>query len=623
MADFVAAEFLHTDFLTDEDGDPIYHIDSGSAGFTGLVAVVDGRVFETGDGLRWSPTVMIGALDVSARLSGRITITAAEDSARLATLDVMPLSAAELECYDSAPLTIDITIFTAAGSATMRRFTGRVEAVDPFDPVARLARITGRDGWQERPAACTTAAAVEALLGGLAQPCANIVKWEDNGGTAYFTALLQTMCGATAIDSNGIWRAIPWEIGSPAATFDTDDIYDESVRLRRPSRKSVQKEISATLSHHFHRLHASAITVSWVAPERVDNVVYGLPLVTKSMVIDAIGQLAGDGWLPIAEPKITGPLPGTYMVNIAGHAVPYIVSLEAARVLCQSVEVMLYRRWYQQATAKYTVTIDMGGLSERDDTVNVSIASEFDASAWESPPTATSAPSVYSENGPETPSVPAGYAALRGPFPPIGGALDHLDSADMSLAIEHVVALAVRRAAAGKRQQTVLFERPIDPRWEIGDVLGVDGYGISGVGQVIAFEDTLDIDSGEAVSALTLACPDGTPGNVGKTQYAAVATLPPPEVNNNFAFTPAKTHIGAIWGMDPPLSEIGQRNLNGFLCNALPTSANYSQSAPHYETQWRIVAPEIPAAVRDPLEIDVQIAADVSFSGSSVMVEIA
>ena len=82
---------------------------------------------------------------------------------------------------------------------------------------------------------------------------------------------------------------------------------------------------------------------------------------------------------------------------------------------------------------------------------------------------------------------------------------------------------AVRKAAQGKRRQTVRFARPLDPRWEIGSVLAVSAYGVAATGQVVEFDESLDHDSGLVESTYRLACPAGSGTTTG---YTASVTPP-------------------------------------------------------------------------------------------------
>lgn len=598
---------------------------SGEAGFPAVVSVVDPLVFDSDAGrIEWYSTVIIGGVDVSARLSGVLRISGAEDSARVASLFVTPASKAEFDAYDSAPITIDYTLFLPGQQATYRRFTGVVEVVD-LDHDNRLASLTCRDGYQERIKACTTAAEVEALLGDSATPCSRIVEWDDADPdpVQYFNALRQTACASLAIDSSGVWQVTPWTIGAPAATFTAADVFDGSVKLKRPSRADVPAAIVARLKHRFYRLHDAAVSMSWEAVDMLRYVVDLLPTAQKSMVMAALEGCAG--WVIKGTPNLVSPVPGIYRVGPSLLVDSfYSISPTEAELTCQSFTATLVRRWYQQVEVTYEVSIDMGGASDRDESISASIESEFDAGAWESTPSTESSNGIYRDNAPpddEDATPKTGYEGLPQPWPGTNTALDYfgdIDADELNRAGRYVVARALRVAADGKRRQQVLFERPLDPRWEIGVVLGINARGLSGAGQMVSFDDVLDHDSGEVVSAFSLACPAGTGAVDGVTAFAATLAHPENDIVHGFYLAaPLSNHIGAA--AETPIRP-NEDTLLGFLCNVAPTSENYDPAKPVYEPQFRIVMPEIPAQNRDPVELTMPIAASIQIGGNGVEV---
>ena len=481
--------------------------------------------------------------------------------------------------------------------------------------MTRVAQLACRDGWQERPLACTSAADVEALLGGLATPSAAVAPWSatEPDPAAYFGTLLDTVPGATAIDANGLWRVIPWSIGTPMATFTAADVFDESVRVLTAARADVPSAVKAALAVRYHRLHSAEVNLTWTAVANTYYVVDGLPTLPKSTVMAALEGVSG--WLIKGKPTIVEPLPGSFPVLVGGDTVNYIVSPEFARTTCHSFTATLYRRWYQEVEASYTITIPMGGASDRDESIRASIASTFDAGAWETTPSSESASSLYQANAPTVTTPPTGYEGLPAPFPPANGALEHLGDIalpDLQAAAQHVVARAVRKAASGKRKRRVIFERPLDPRWEIGAVLAVNACGVAATGQVSELEHTLDLDSGAASSTITLAAPDSAGAS---TTFSAAVSAPATSVTHTLVNPTLGTHVDASY--DTPAVPT-EDNLLGFLCNVVPTSSNYDASKPVYEPQFRLILPEIGATVRDPLAFELPITASVSIAGGSL-----
>lgn len=589
-------------------------VDTGAATAGLSISVVSQLVFSSSSGsISWAPLVVVGAVDVSARLSGSLKISAAEDSARVATLTLIPASAADLAGYEGQAVTIDVTLFRTGQTATYRLFTGSVERSE-FTLSERLVSLSCRDGWQERPAACASAAEVEALLGGLATASSRLLPWSDAkpDPAAYFSGLLETVPGATAIDSGGVWQVVPWEIGAPAATFPAGEVFDGSVDVTSAARADVPAAVRATLAVRSHRLHSAEVDVDWTAVHYSLHIYDGLPTLPKTMVLEALANISG--WHIKGTPAIVEPTPGSYGPTSGGAY--YVVSPEQAALICQSFTATIYRRWYQEVEVVHSVTIDLGGSSSRDDSINAAIASDFDASAWESAARAAEVSEIYAANDPHPPTVtPTGYEGLPAPWPPTNGALDHpgdITAPELQAAVSQVVARAMRRAASGQRRRRVTFSRPLDPRWEIGAVLAIDAGGVTATGQVSEIEHEMDIESGALASTFTLAVPAG---NGSVTGYTATAGAPGNTVSHALTAPDLGNWVGASYDTLPDPDE---DTVQGFLCNVDPRSDNYDDEAPAYVVQFRIVMPDIPAPLRDPLTIESPITATVTIAAGSL-----
>lgn len=595
------------------DADPV-PVETGTASAGLSISVVSPLVFSSASGsIRWLPTVVIGAVDVSARLTGAMKVSAAEDSARVASLTLIPASAADLDSYEGKSITIDVTLFRTGQTATYRLFTGVVER-SVFSVSERVVSVSCRDGWQERPAACASAAEVEALLGGLATTSSLLLPWSDAkpDPAAYFTGLLETLPGSTAIDSAGVWQVVPWSIGTASATFPAAEVFDGSVEVTTAARADVPAAVRATLAVRSHRLHSAEVAIDWTAVNYSRYIVDGLPVLPKSTVQAALDSITG--WLVKGAPVIVEPTPGTYGPITGAY---YIVTPEMARTVCESFTATLYRRWYQEVEVVYSVTIDMGGASSRDDSINAAVSSNFDASAWETTPSWASINAIYSANAPTPVVTPTGYEGLPEPWPPANGAVDHpgnITEPDLQAAAEQVVARAVRRAASGKRRRTVRFARPLDPRWEIGAVLAVNAAGVAATGQVSELEHDLDMDSGALASTFTLAVPDSSGST---TSSSASVTAPGNTVVHALTAPDLTNWVGASYDTLPDPDD---DTVQGFLCNVVPTSDNYDLTAPVYEPQFRIVMPEITATVRDPLTVETPITAAIAIAAGSLAI---
>jgi hypothetical protein len=488
-----------------------------------------------------------------------------------------------------------------------------------FSASSRIATLTCRDEYQDRIAASGSEAAVKSLTAGLETVSPEIVAWDRNKPDAagYFAGVLGTVPGATYIDGAGTWRVVPWNIGSPARTYTAGDMFDPGLSVETAQRAEMPRSVVATLTHRFPRLHNAELSLAWesVSVQRLSNL--GLAHPSKSMIRAALDGL-GD-WIVKGDANISSPTPGFYPIN--NNTAFYVINHNQARQMADGLDVTIYRRWYQTVDRQYRVTVDLGGLSERDELISHSVTSEFDTGEWESGRRSAPPLGIYRANAPAAPNdapVLTGYEALDGPWPPANSAMDYfadLSPSDIQQACRHAIAEATKKAAEWRRRQRVSFDRPADLRLEIGSVAGVNAYGVSAVGQVAEWSESYDLDSGGCVGSYTLAAPHCSGSATG---FTATVTIQPPSVVHSFAAPALENRTGGI--NDTPTEWADPDTMTGYLFTASPISDMYNDSRPRYEEQFRIVLPEIPASVRDPAIEEAPVAAEINLADSGLTI---
>lgn len=561
------------------------------------IAVANASVFDSSVGVvLWKLVVSIGGADVSAQLTGDVVIEAAEDAARLANVSLANVTAKQLVELDSSPVFIDVIVSGGGYVAPRRRFSGVVESVE-FSAADRLVKLSCRDGYQERIRACATPDDVRALCGHMDSVSDAITSWNDKepDPEGYFREMLGTVLGATIIDGNGLWQVLPWSIGSAEITYTAADMFDPGPTVRRPSRVDVPSAIVATLTHTFQRLHSVSIPLHWSGLGGLDYTERGINPPQQTMIMDALTGLAD--WHVVGKPEFTNFDPVSWPVRL-------------------SMTATLRRRWYQEVVRRYTVTIDMGGASERDASVARSISYDFDADRWESNPDQNSLLDVYAANPPGPPPPPVEVSP--GPYPPENGALDHFgfDHTTMHAAIRQVVAEATRQAAQGRRQQRVSFLRPADLRLDVGVIAAVDACGVRTLGQVQSWREIYSHDDGACIGEYVLACPDG---DGDATAFQVETDFVPPQVTHKLKWPELKNWIGAsarFYSYPADTNKIA-----GHLTNVIFGAGEYDDKRPRFVEQFRIVTPEIDADIRDPRNEDVAVVASVAIAGNGISIE--
>jgi len=579
-------------------------------------AAFDFRAFDVGPvspdvygarSIAWRAVVILGGVDVSDFLSGQLKVTGGESAARTAEFYVTPMSDAEVSALAGASVTIDYVIVGNGTTLTERRFTGSVADWD-FDPSSQLASIIARDAYQETINACATRDDVLALLGSAAVRCDAIADWSDAtpDPSAYFSQLAATAHGAYGINASGAWQFTPWVIGTPAAIFRDGDIFDESFTLVGSSKSDLPASISASLTARVNRLCAVDVPLVWAG---LDYLIVGRERGAWPSVQTVMSALEGlHGWHIKGVPTMTHPQSSYVITTMGGGTAAMIVA--QPEQICIGFAVTMHHRWYQTVDLTWTIDIPLGGMSDRDKSIADSITSEFDVGAWEDASSSTSSTGIYAVNPPpssaESSGETSGYEGLPVPHPGINRAILHFPDIGLTglqAAGEFVVAKAVRAAADGLRQRRIELLRPLDPRWDIGAVISGRVGGVYALGQITDIEDVLDHDSGDATTKFTVAVPDG---NASAQGWSAVLT-PPDDID---MVPPTSPILSNFVGADTETSTtITDDALLGFLSNTSGAVSQYSPTKPAYVPQFRIVMPEIPAPLRDPTTVAVDMAA--------------
>ncbi len=558
------------------------------------------RVFDYGGGqVEWQAIVMIREIDVSSRITGKMTIQRAENSAGIAEFNVVPRSVAELSAFDCADVFIEYLIRSKRSEdwSRIRRFHGKVEAVE-FDYDQRIAKIICRDGYLDRIKSCKSADEVAALVpNAFVDP--RITTWDaaNPDPVSYFDALASTVCGSAFISGSNVWNTTRWDRETDLLVFSGKDIFDATLSIRGADKRSIPASIRATLTCRVKRLHCAEVPLRWEAFGYDRFLLDGLSYPNKATILSVLA--GASGWYVKNEAEIVGPEPGVHFVINNGNSTPFVFSEEVAKATAIGLSVTMYHRWYQEIDMRYVVDIPLGGGSDRDDTVSISIASDWDAGGWESAPDAKSNIGIYLRGGPAVVEVKTGYEGLPAPYPPANSAIDYAPDIDLSSSLAVLCARALRAGVSGLRKRQFSFEKPIDPRIEIGCGVALTKGQFYGRGRVVSFIDVLDHDNGSASTRVDVSCPQGRPQQPNDFSVPSVDDLDP--ISHVWPSPTLGNFIGG--SVDTP--EFAPDNqIIGWLTNCNPLGRSAKGSAPLFVEQFRLIMPEIDAVHRDPETIE-------------------
>lgn len=518
--------------------------------------------------LPWSVSVSIGGVDVSARLTGQLTVEAEESTSRLAKFTLKPtgalLAVGELT---GQPVVIDFIDDPAGAAVTTRLFTGEVNEVD-YAVASRLLSVSCFDNLQGFFRGLSEAQILSLIPGHYSEHVFGVR--ED--GWVQATDVLSTVCGAFDLDRYGAGVYTPWHGGTVSVWLDQRYLVDGSVAVDIGREKDRVHQVNVTFEYRYTRQHQRSEQMGWNwGISFCDWLGYGLPsdadwqLPTRDMFDSAVN---GTGWLLAGSGiEFTGlPPDGAYLCGT--DYVNWLRSSDGAN-LVTGASWTWRKHWAQTVTETYQVTVGSGSnvVEERG-----GYETPFDDNSWESNPDAT-----------EKTAWAINAAGDRYE--------DVTDRTALQTALLTLLNQAYTTVMDSARQNFLSARTGILPSLERSDFVSMAYPGVaSGHGKVVQYAHTLDFNAGSAVSLVKIATNSGGGG-------AVTGAFAAPETDHTVtpAGSPALlTYIGSD-GNAPPFNE----DWTGVVTNYdaqrnLPVSAEQI-----YPKQVRVRSGEIDASSRD------------------------
>lgn len=542
------------------------------------------------DSVHWQPIVVVGGVDLSARLYGELRIEREEDASAIAELAYLPAAGTvDPLLHVGQPVTISWSqIVAGAVSYTRRRFTGIV-AEAAWDDDLQGIRLSCTTALQDMLNAMDKGA-IERLIGGQWSP--HIWSEEDSTGWTYAQQRLSTTTSALWHDEQRVPRLTPLAAKATAdLALTAADVLAGSVRVSYAQRGDMVNRIRCTLDFRYLRKRQRSVSVAWLPQGACDYLRDPYQLCQRSMVEQAA---TSGGW------KLDGTIsfvplwpndyyfcgtqgPGFLMTGIGWTTPP-----DVAATLCIGASWKATKRWHQVVTETYRIVVEapqsLAAIGEvaQDEEYGVESTVEQDAE-WE-----------QSEDL---------RPASGGRRSPCGDWIVDVydDTTAGRMAVEDAMACLVA-AAQGEilrahRGTTVAFEMPYAPDLSLDHTVSLVTPGLSCQGKVRALRDRLAIDTGEAITTTELAISRRNGSGLISTVPPAPVPQPadPAEVS-----VPRRVMLGLYIGgrtYSPPEDE----TWGGLITNyqhdptAVPNwSANPTNPAVNtYTYAFRFPAPEI------------------------------
>lgn len=534
---------------------------------------------------QWACKVLLGGVDVSARLTGRVEIDGEEGAARIAIFTVLPADGTiEPAAWGGAAVQID---YRSGSSDWVRLFTGVVDVPD-WDYVSRRVTFRCTDNRAALLDATDRAALAMLVSGG---------RWSaivtpDRGTYRYAEDLASSAPGSLDYSASGVLRWSPWQSGAaPVRTLAAADVLDGSPALQLAGRAQLHNQCAVKFEWRYPRLKERTFLFRWDHPDD------SLPLIaahspTFPLIAQCRAACEGTGWAVRAESATLLPVTQTYAAPGGGVA-QWSVDEGVRQTLAWAYAARLSRRYVQTVTEGWPTTVtapqSVAALGVIERSASYSTETHFEgAGEWEASPTAA----------PSLPDPAPQEALLVGEV-----SLDYVEGADGRAAAEAAylaaVAIAGTAIVAAHRQHRVRVSVLLDPTLDLPQRLGVATDRLMCEGKLARVRHIIDGDAGSAVTeceiALSLAVATGLPEPIDVTPPDHPAKPAPVA-----ATAAALTVVGATVLHDGGAS-VPPAPGSGFRGNLAAAYALGGQAA---TSEFAVTTPEIPAADRDPLTLD-------------------
>jgi hypothetical protein len=347
----------------------------------------------------------VGGVDISNRTTGEGSARGEEGGAAIASITLAPeVGEIDAEAMSGLPVIVDALIYSGSSYAACRLFTGKVEK-PVWNPSRGTLELSCTDDVQNKIAGLSREA-LHTITGGRHHLA---VQGEQKNNFEYARALMETVAGSLDADPYGALRVTPWHSTEVWKTYTLANTEQDSIDFTLADNTGIINQITGTFEYRFTRLHRRTASMNYMGDIQ-KTVLYGLPLLARATVEAALqgtgwnfyygvgGIKGGDGGGGETPRMVTDGNPSTPNIHYTPY--PELYNLPGGGfwyqnetdTTCLGFGCSMYRRWAQTVTETYVLTvkapesITVNGVRARED--RASLASEWDASTWESDPNA-------------------------------------------------------------------------------------------------------------------------------------------------------------------------------------------------------------------------------------------
>lgn len=531
----------------------------------------------------WELRVQLGNDDISDRIAGPCVVTAADNAARVAEFSFLP--AGTLAPMAIIGQRVRIQFAQMGGGASQPVFQGVVD-VPSIDLTTGVVTCSCTDQAQE-VWANTPRTTIDTLVGGRWHEA---VSGEPDDNFAYLVERIQSVGASWALDVQQQPRILPWRGPARTLTVRRADVLDGSLSVDLPSRDQLRTRIVCRMQYRYTLLRYRGISAQYSQPLSFWQPVWvlgvGVVKPAKKLMLTSMVEGAAEslpGW-DLQDLEIETAPNGVWNLGTELDQYLYSITASVAPTIALGFSASYSSRWQQTVTEDYTVTVVWQSLEAQmpgplSVEIGANLEAEFDQADWGSDPSVA----------PHVGGAGVGDAVL--PWQPAG-----YDAAARDEVLRTLLDRAWVRLWDASRSGRVRFALPCRPDLWLDTAILLEHERVRAAGKVIEVTHTMDMQSGEASTEVTLAV--GMPGNAAAAHPAWA--LPAAPVDDYVPPIDAYScEIGTFVGGESGTPAWDDETMIGF-------STNYEGDLPgaeYYPHQLRIKAPDIAAEDRDPREL--------------------
>jgi hypothetical protein len=469
--------------------------------------VLDGTAPVSVNGTRaaaWGVIVVLNGVDVTASVTGEVTVEAEEGAARVAdfALHQPPGTVINPSQLVGRAVRIDFCGLDTAGQPVnpLPLFTGIVD-VPTVAPLSGVIALSCTDDLQGIVSGMSTAQIAALLAGSRWSPAVF-----DKGAPAWTHAQdrLSTLPSALDLSPLGQPRVTPWAaLNTPNLIHDADDVLDESLAVEVAERSRLTNQVDIAFGYRFPRLKAEgyAVAYDYMALNNTSLgywVKDGGAFLFRSAVEAAIQAAGGT-----IESVTWTPLPTT-PVSIPGTDGYWLPSPATDPLMCLGFDAVVSFDFAQQTEEQHTLTVANAASIAAVGLVRESMSGALEGVYDD---TVAVEQHVIAYKRELTTIPPKNFAPVEvGLTNSVTGTLTtDSDRAAADAAMETLIAVAMTKIRAAHRTHAVHASVPCNPVIDVDKTIRVEASGVTAKGKVRHVRHVLDVDGGLAISEYVLA----------------------------------------------------------------------------------------------------------------------